>query len=42
MDDLWMIYGIHLRDYIIIGANAISLSTLLIALGLYMKLDHKK
>jgi len=39
---LWMFYGIHLRDYIIIGANAISLSTLLIALGLYIKLDHKR
>jgi MtN3 and saliva related transmembrane protein len=39
---LWMLYGIHLRDYIIIGANAISLSILLIALGLYIKLDHKK
>jgi len=39
---LWMIYGIHLKDYIIIGANAISLTSLLIALGLYIKLNQKK
>jgi len=39
---LWMIYGIHLKDFIIIGANSISLTTLLIALGLYIKLDHQK
>jgi MtN3 and saliva related transmembrane protein len=36
----WMLYGIHLRDFIIIGANAISLAILLIAVGLYLKLDH--
>ncbi len=39
---LWMIYGIHLKDYIIIGANAVSLSTLLITLGLYLKMNHKE
>jgi len=39
---LWMIYGIHLKDYIIIGANAISLTSLLIALGLYIKLNQKR
>ncbi len=38
---LWMFYGIHLRDYIIIAANAVSLSTLLIALGLYIKLNQR-
>lgn len=37
---LWMLYGIHLKDYIIIGANAVSLSTLLMALGLYTKLNR--
>jgi MtN3 and saliva related transmembrane protein len=37
---LWMLYGIHLRDLIIIGANAISLAIVLIAGGLYLKLDH--
>ena len=37
---LWMLYGIHLQDFIIIGANAIALATLLIAVGLYLKLNH--
>ena len=37
---LWMLYGIHLKDFIIIGANAVSLATLLIALGFYLKLNH--
>ena len=37
---LWLLYGIHLRDFIIIGANAISLAALLIALGLYLKLNY--
>jgi MtN3 and saliva related transmembrane protein len=37
---LWMLYGIHLQDFIVIGANAISLATLLIALGLYWKLNQ--
>jgi MtN3 and saliva related transmembrane protein len=36
----WMLYGIHLHDCIIIGANAIALAILLIALGLYLKLNH--
>ena len=35
---LWMLYGIHLEDFIIIGANAISLATLIVALGSYVKL----
>lgn len=34
---LWILYGIHIKDYIIIIANATSLTTLLIALGLYLK-----
>ncbi len=37
---LWMLYGMHLRDFIVIGANAISLATLLIALGLYLRLNR--
>ena len=37
---LWMLYGIHLRDFIIIGANAISLATLIIALGFYVKVSQ--
>jgi MtN3 and saliva related transmembrane protein len=37
---LWMLYGIHLQDLIIIGANAIALAILLIAVGLYLKFNH--
>jgi len=37
---LWMLYGIHLRDFIIIGANAVSLAILIIALGFYAKLSQ--
>ena len=37
---LWMLYGIHLQDFIIIGANAISLAIVLIAGALYLKLNH--
>ena len=37
---LWMLYGIHLKDFIIIGANALSLAALLIALRFYLKLNH--
>ena len=36
---LWMLYGIHLEDFIIIGANAVSLATLIIPLGVYVKLN---
>ncbi len=34
---LWILYGIHLKDVIIIVANAVSVSTLFIALILYFK-----
>ena len=37
---LWMLYGIHLRDSIIIGANAVSPATLIIALGFHVKLNR--
>ena len=37
---LWMLYGIHLQDFIVIGANAISLTTLFIALGFYLRLNR--
>ncbi len=37
---LWMLYGIHLQDLIVIGANAISLAILLVALGLYLRLNQ--
>lgn len=34
---LWILYGIHLRDAIIIVANTVSVSTLFIALILYFR-----
>jgi MtN3 and saliva related transmembrane protein len=37
---LWMLYGIHRQDFIIIGANAVSLAIVLIAGGLYLKLNQ--
>jgi len=33
---LWMLYGIHLRDPIIIFANVVTLIVLLIAIALYL------
>ena len=37
---LWLLYGIYLNDYIIIGANAVSLCTLLFDVGIYVKLNR--
>ena len=37
---LWMLYGMHLQDFIVIGANAMSLAIILIALGLYLRLNR--
>lgn len=34
---LWIIYGIHLKNIIIIAANAFTFFTLLCAIGLYHK-----
>ncbi len=34
---LWTLYGIHLKDAVIIVANSVTLLSLLIALGLYVK-----
>ncbi len=38
---LWILYGIHLMDWIIIGANSISLAIVLIAIGLYLRLGPR-
>jgi MtN3 and saliva related transmembrane protein len=37
---LWLLYGMHLQDFIVIGANAISLATLFVALGFYLRLNR--
>jgi MtN3 and saliva related transmembrane protein len=34
---LWMLYGIHLQDIIIIVANLVTLLTLIITIGLYFR-----
>lgn len=39
---LWIAYGIHLKDTIIITANAITLSTLIILLFLYLSYGRIK
>lgn len=39
---LWAIYGAHLRNWVIIAANLVSLSILIIALVLYFRFRKKK
>ena len=39
---LWILYGTHLNDFIIISANSISLVIVLIALALYLRLGKNK
>ena len=34
---LWMLYGIYLKNNILIISNLVSFSTLLVAVGLYLK-----
>ncbi len=34
---LWILYGIHLKDVVIILANVVTLIILLVSLGLYLK-----
>ncbi len=38
---LWVLYGIHLKDVIIIAANIISFMTLILSLGLYFYYERK-
>lgn len=39
---LWIIYGTHLKDAVIIVANAVTLITLIILLPLYFKYGRTK
>jgi MtN3 and saliva related transmembrane protein len=34
---LWLLYGLHIQDDILIASNAVSFLTLVTALGFYMK-----
>jgi len=38
---LWTLYGVHIKDNIVIFANIVSLTTLIIAIGLYFKYKNK-
>lgn len=38
---LWTFYGIHLKDPVVIAANVVSLSTLVIALTIYFRFFKK-
>jgi MtN3 and saliva related transmembrane protein len=38
---LWAIYGVHLRDPVVIAANLISLSIFILALALYFRFFKK-
>lgn len=32
---LWIVYGLHIRDLIVIGANMVSFTTLVVGIGLF-------
>lgn len=38
---LWIVYGVHLRDPVVIIANVVSLSTLAITLTIYLRFIRK-
>ncbi len=38
---LWALYGLHIKDVIIIIANSVMLATLITAIFLYFKYRHK-
>ena len=39
---LWLLYGLHLEDNILIVANAVSFFSLIIAIGLFLKYRRDK
>jgi MtN3 and saliva related transmembrane protein len=39
---LWAIYGLHLKDPIIVAANLVSLSLVLTEIGLYLRYNRRK
>jgi MtN3 and saliva related transmembrane protein len=38
---LWLLYGLHIRDRVLIVSNTVSLSTLAVALGLYFRFHRR-
>jgi MtN3 and saliva related transmembrane protein len=39
---LWLLYGIHIQDRIVIVSNVVSFLTLIVAVGLYIKYRKNK
>jgi MtN3 and saliva related transmembrane protein len=39
---LWLLYGLALQDRVLIVSNAVSLSTLAVALGLYFRFHRRR
>jgi MtN3 and saliva related transmembrane protein len=39
---LWLLYGIHIQDRIVIVSNIVSFLTLIVAIGLYVKYRKNK
>jgi len=37
---LWIVYGIHIQDAIVILANIVTLTTLIIAIALYLRYNR--
>ena len=38
---LWLLYGLHIHDNILIVANIVSFSSLIVAIGLFLKYKKK-
>ncbi len=38
---LWLLYGVYIRDRILIVSNAVSFLTLIVAMGLYFKYKNR-
>jgi MtN3 and saliva related transmembrane protein len=39
---LWLLYGLYIQDRILIIANTVSFTTLIVAIGLYLKYKKNK
>ena len=39
---LWLLYGLHLKDPVIVGANLVTIGVLVLALTLYFRLSRRK
>ncbi|MBN1235407.1 MAG: SemiSWEET transporter [Methanotrichaceae archaeon] len=39
---LWLLYGLHIQDNILIVANSVSFLTLIVAIGLFLKYKKRE